>query len=177
MINIKLSPADFSVASFMGIQRWLHAHLAGKEDALRADKTWDHSVLIHIQGAAGEMAAAKALGIYAPLHLNSFKNGASDLGHSLEVRYRSNPRYDLIVRKNDLDERGFILVRGHIPSLEVTGWIQGKDAKKEEFLSNYGDYGPAYFVPQQYLRPIEELRALILEQLKKANIKETIYGS
>ena len=106
---------------------------------------------IHLMGAIGEVACAKALNIFPSLRVNQFSGGAPDLLPDWEVRYRSKEDYDLIVRQRDDDDRRYILVRGQPPVLDVVGWIRGGDAKRAEWLKNYKGLGSAYFVPADCL--------------------------
>jgi hypothetical protein len=110
---------------------------------------------VHIEGALGEMAAAKSLNIYWDGSVNTFK--ADDLA-GIQVRTRSQESYELIVRPSDSDNAAYVLVTGKYGKYDVRGWIRGKDAKREEWLANHGSRPPAYFVPHQALKPIEELK-------------------
>jgi len=110
---------------------------------------------VHIEGALGEMAAAKALNIYWDGSVNTFK--AHDLV-GIQVRTRSRNDYELIVRPSDDDDAAWVLVTGKHGTYNVRGWIRGKDAKREEWLQTHGQRPPAYFVPHAALLPIEGLR-------------------
>jgi hypothetical protein len=142
------------MAAQIGVLRQLEAVRKGLPDrhGFDGDTGWT----IHIEGAAGEIAAAKALGLYWGGTVNTFKT-EGDVGN-IEVRTRSKPHYDLLVRDNDKNESVFVLVTGKSPKYNVVGWILGKDAKKTEWYADYGNRPPAYFVPQNCLRPIEELK-------------------
>lgn len=111
----------------------------------------------HIEGACGEVAVAKALGKYWGGSINTFKDGGDIASTGWEVRTRSDHKHDLIVRDDDPNERIFILVTGQSPSFRIHGWILARDAKREEWLKNYGGFGPAYFVPKEHLRPMGEI--------------------
>jgi hypothetical protein len=50
-----------------------------------------------------------------------------------------------------------VLVTGRCPEYRVRGWITGAEAKRAEWLRNYGGRPPAYFVPAEQLRGIEEI--------------------
>jgi hypothetical protein len=102
------------------------------------------------------MAVAKALNVYFPSSVNTFKNG-SDLFHGIEIRTRSKEHYELIVRPDDNMESRFVLVTGCAPVFNVRGWIVGVDARREEWWNEYGERPGAWFVPQESLLPIEEL--------------------
>lgn len=110
----------------------------------------------HIEGACGEMAFAKGTGRYWSGSINTFRNGG-DVG-SIQIRTRSKPNYDLIVRPNDRDEDIFVLVIGNAPAFSIIGWIRAKNAKRDEWLQTHGNRPPAYFVPQSRLHDIVILR-------------------
>ena len=99
---------------------------------------------------------AKALGVSWTGSVDTFRS-VPDLEGGVQVRHRSNPSWDLIVRHNDKDSDTFILSRGLPPgAIEVVGWITGKEAKNEEWLKDYGNFNkPAFFVPTWALKEIK----------------------
>lgn len=109
----------------------------------------------HIEGACGEMVVSKVLGIYWDGSIDTFK--APDISDRIQVRTRSSHSYELIVRKNDLDEDVFVLVTGRCPTYRVWGFVSGADSKRPEYLQTHGGRPPAYFVPQSQLQPIDNL--------------------
>lgn len=113
---------------------------------------WD----AHIEGACGEIATAKLLGLFWNGSINTFKDGGDVSG--LEVRTRSESHYDLIIRDNDADTSIYILVIGACPTYRVLGWVRGVEGKRAEYRQAHGGRPGAYFVPQSVLRPIEQLR-------------------
>ena len=111
---------------------------------------------IHIEGAAGEIAAAKALGVFWGGTINTFKS-EGDVG-KLEIRTTSTKNNRLIVRNGDKDDSAFVLVVGRAPSYQVVGWMTGKEAKQKKYLSAPGGRPPAYFVPREDLKPLDLLK-------------------
>lgn len=149
MIEVTLSPDELMFAALVGIRRQVHNLFAGRQDKHGAprDKGWQ----IHVEGAAGERAVAKAKGAYWDGNLGDL--GADDVGR-VQVRTRSNHDFDLIIHKDDPDDRAFILVTGIAPTYSLRGWIYGRDAKQQEWWQDPAGGRPAYFVPQSALRPI-----------------------
>ena len=152
-VQVALTLAEVHFAVTTGAKRQLEAMRMGLKDRYGAkpSEAWG----IHIEGAAGEMAVAKALGIYWQAGVNTFHD--PDVG-DLQVRTRSRHDYELIVRENDNDKADFVLVTGRIPTFQVIGYIRGRDAKRSEWLRTHGGRAPAYFVPQAALNPIRNYR-------------------
>ncbi len=118
-------------------------------------ETEEESIAKHVRGAAAELAVAKALNRYWHASVDTFHDGA-DVGATIQVRWRSNPEYDLIIRDDDQDDHYFFLVTGSVDEdFVVRGWIRGGQGKRPEWRRNHGGYRPAYFVPQDVLRPLE----------------------
>lgn len=151
MTSITLNWHECEMAVQVGVRRQLSSLSKNSRPGEGYEGSgWD----IHIQGALGEMAVAKALNVYWSGSVNTF--AACDLP-GLQVRTRSRHWYDLIVRSRDSDDEPFILVTGECPTFTVHGWIYGRDAKKPKWLREYGNRPAAYFVPQGALRPLKAL--------------------
>lgn len=152
MIEVKLNWTEMWIATGVGRIRQLEALKKNLPDKYGFNGDgWS----IHIEGACGELAVAKALNMYWAGTINTFKSKA-DVG-KLEVRTRSRHDYDLLVRPDDKDESVFIHVTGKAPDFRIHGWLLGKDAKQEKFLQNYGGRDLAYFVPATSLNNINDL--------------------
>lgn len=140
------------IAAHVGCMRHLAALKAGLKDKHGAEGGgWQ----LHIDGALGELAVAKATKMYWSAGINTFS--ASDLGENVQVRTRSRHDYELIVRDNDSESDTFVLVTGIAPSYKVRGWINGSAAKRNEWLCAHGGREAAYFVPIDSLRDMSEL--------------------
>ena len=152
-MDVKLTGSELYLAAQVGVARQMEAMRKGLPDKHGFDgiEGWT----VHIEGAAGEVAVAKALGVYWNGSLNTFKSQADV--QRLEVRTRSKSYYELLIRPDDDSKAVFVLVTGRAPDFEVRGWIQGSEAKKDEWLQTYGGRPPAYFVPHDALHPISEL--------------------
>lgn len=149
--EVHLSWHESAMASEVGRLRQLAAIKSGLLDRHGyAGQGWSE----HIEGAIGELVVAKVLGIYWDGSVNTFSR--SDLP-GVEVRTRSEPYYDLIVRENDKDDAVFVLVTGKCPSYVVRGWLKGREAKQQQWLKNHGGRPPAFFVPQEALKPLKVL--------------------
>ena len=149
-MRVTLEWFEVLLAATVGVRRQLEALRSGRPDCHGFDGATGWQV--HIEGACGEMAFAKATGRYWSGSINTFKAGG-DVGN-IQVRTRSRDDYDLIVRDDDRDEDIFVLVIGKAPTFRVVGWIQGAEAKRPSWRHVYGARPPAFFVPQAALFPI-----------------------
>lgn len=154
----KISPDEFSIIVQVASNRAISALKKNLKDSVNRKRDWVEDLEMHVKGVVGEYAAAKVLGIPFTGSVDTFKS-ETDLSGNIEVRFRSNPTWDLIVRPTDgLDNKKVVLVRGLPPgAVEVAGWIWGREAKREEWWKNHGNLKPAWWVPAEALRPMEEI--------------------
>jgi hypothetical protein len=149
---IQLTPPEQLLAATVGSRRRVHSIQRGHSHRHGADPKlqWD----ININGALGELAAAKALNVYWPASVNAPKN-EPDLPPYWQVRTAERPGSRLIVREDDADDQRFVLVVGVCPDYTVVGWILGGDAKRDEWIEDLGGRGhPCWAVPQSALEPV-----------------------
>jgi hypothetical protein len=140
----------------VGLRRRIKSMLDNRHDNDRdkgADK-WQ----IDIEGAMAELAAAKALGMYWPATVDTFKG--PDIGDDIQVRWTKYNDGRLLYRNADSTDEYYVLVTGCAPGYEVRGWILGAHARRDEWADNPGGMGRAYFVPQSHLQPISDLRVM-----------------
>jgi hypothetical protein len=147
-----LTKYELDMAAVVGVRRNVSAVARGRQHqhGMSADDGWR----AHIEGACGELALAKYLGKYWDGSVDTFRS-MPDLG-DIEVRTRSKPYYDLIIREDDDPSKVYVLVTGSAPDYEVRGWIRGEQARRDEWLQSYGGRPPAWFVPQDALTPIRK---------------------
>jgi len=147
--EIILTDFECKLAAGVGLERQLQALEKGLKPGYGYEGTgWKE----HIEGACGEMAAAKYLNCYWNGSFNTFRTGG-DVGN-LQVRTRRLHWYDLIVREADRDEDYFVLVTGVTPHFFIRGYIQAKKAKtmKECWKTvGIGKRPPAWFIPEKKL--------------------------
>jgi len=75
----------------------------------------------------------------------------------IDVKTRSKASYDLIVQKNEPAEKKYVLVTIQNKTTLIHGWIHGGEAMQEKFWADPAKGRPAYFVPKEYLHPIDTL--------------------
>jgi hypothetical protein len=97
-----------------------------------------------IEGAMGECALAKHLGIFWSKGLP----GATDVGPH-DVSQTPLAHGKLIVHPTDDDSRRFYLVTGLLGKYAIHGYMYGSQAKNPKYWADpQGTNRPAYFVPQ-----------------------------
>lgn len=112
------------------------------------------------QGAVGEYIAGLATGIFWP---GPGTVKGADIGRNLQVRTGKSYTDRLILHPDDADEAVFISVVGEFPTYQVMGWCYGREGKRKPYwwtppVKNGRKPRPAYFVPNEILRPIGDLR-------------------
>jgi len=145
---IQLGAREMMQGAFVGMMRQIENLSRRRDDAHCARPTdgWQ----LHVEGALGEMAFAKYLGIFWS---GAHEFRGRDVG-GYEVRTRSRHDYDLIVHRNDADGAKFVLLTGINGRYIVRGWILGSDAKREEWWADPAGGRPAFFVPQSALKDL-----------------------
>lgn len=144
---ITLNQTEIAMAAYIGSLR--------RTESIRQKLTPAHGYSgediwgMDIEGAAAEIAYCKHEGIYWGGTVNTFKE--ADAGKCIQIRSTQLRNGCLIVRKGDNEDHFYVLVIGKIPHFEVVGYIQGRDAKKDEWKKSPLGREPAWFVPQSAL--------------------------
>ena len=112
---------------------------------------------IHLLGAAGEVAVASYLGMKEYLFKETEARRGSDDLPGMDVKTRSKHQYDLIVQKNENACKKFVLVTIESQKTFLHGWCYGHEALQEQYWADPVRGRPAYFVPKEALRSIDEL--------------------
>jgi hypothetical protein len=160
--TVELLWHEVLMAATIGVARHLSA-MRGNRPDLHGAQSAENGWQLHIEGACGEMATAKALGMHWSGSVDTFKVGG-DVG-SLQVRTRSNPLFDLVIRDSDRETDVFVLVTGSCPVYGVHGWFQPIRPLKDSWRKEYGNREAAYFIPRSKLRPLDELKAHLAGQV------------
>ena len=142
-----------------GMRRQAVNEAKGLRGRNRGPRFGQKALDVHLLGAAGEMAVASYLGLKHELYKEKeAKRGSDDLP-GIDVKTRSKHSYDLIVQKNENPCKKFVLVTIESQKTLIHGWCYGKEAMEEKFWADPARGRAAYFVPKQYLRPIDTLMA------------------
>jgi hypothetical protein len=140
---------------------WLRIVTSAKQ-GLNHATTYERSLLKRLEeevtGAAGELAVGKWSGSFFVPSVNTYHR-VPDCLEDVEVRSTRLAKGCLIVRDNDADDRRYVLAIVDGDTIRLAGWMHGRDAKCDEWFQNPHERRPAWFVPQEKLRPMEELQA------------------
>ena len=145
-VPVQLSPSEIYSAALAGVLRQVQNLQKNRTPAYGIDDNshWQ----AHIEGALGEMALAKHLGIYW-----SGKGELRDPDVGLvDVRTTTHENGCLILHEADDDHRKFYLLIGCNGRYNVFGWMFGLEGKQQRFWRDpTGNNRHAFFVPQSAL--------------------------
>src|SRR5262245_58679562 len=123
-VRVRLTWAEILLAASVGSMRRVQNL---KLNSMPGNGAGQHNAwTLDIEGACGEMAVAKYLGLYWGGQVGDYS--ANDVG-KFQVKTNTSRQWtDLIIRPTDSDDGQFILVLSFLPDFEVCGWIRGRDA-------------------------------------------------
>lgn len=154
-----LSSSEKALAIAEGERRQNVNVSQGKMGRNRGPANGQDALRMHILGAGGEMAVASYLGLKQFVFKETeARRGSCDLPPNIDVKTRARHYYDLICLRDESPEKTLVLVTVQDQEIRLHGWISANDAKRKEWLKEYVPGRPCYFVPQQNLRSIEELK-------------------
>jgi hypothetical protein len=141
-IRVHMSWQAIRMYAGLGVERQIHAMHRDLKDLTNADQVpsydpWGNN----INGAIGEAAVAKALGIWFEPTINTFDR-VPDVGP-----YQVRCMKDFIIRPRDKPEQIYIWVTNHCPFYDVMGWIYGHEARRPEWEGGFPPRPKAWFVP------------------------------
>ena len=161
---IQLSEREMLIGAASGIQREVEClrSSGGGENAISSYEKKNNSIgpgglwNNHIEGALGEIAVAKFLGLYPG---GITEQDATDVGEHYEVRTRGLEYQELFVKKKDNPDKYYILAQGSFGEYTIRGWITGFEVfdHPEWFHNNSGKLSYCYWVPHEFLSSIETL--------------------
>jgi len=128
--------------------------LKGRLDAVSGGL---ESLLMHMEGAAGEVAVASYLGLESELFKQKTPvRGSYDLPPNIDVKSRSRHEWDLLIMMDEPSSKLFVLVTIQFKRIFLHGAIEGSDAMKPKFIKEYRKNRPVYSIPQSQLRPLQD---------------------
>ena len=165
--SVRLSEREMLLAASSGVQReveCLRKLNGGENVVLEYEKNnnqvgpgglWNN----HIEGAMGEFAVAKFLGLYPGAITDK---EATDVGEHYEVRTRPLRYQELFIKKDEKEKKEdkyFILVQGAYGRYTIFGWISSYEGftHRDWYHNNEGKTSMRYWVPHEFLYSIETL--------------------
>lgn len=140
--EIELGQTEIIHGAMMGVLRQVQNILKARKPAHGAgnEKDWQK----HIEGALGELALAKYLGVFWS---GIGKLRAPDVG-TMDVRTAAKHSHRLMIHPGDPDDRVFWFVTGLNGKYQIRGWLLAKDGKRDEWWKDpQGTDRWAFFVP------------------------------
>jgi hypothetical protein len=162
---VMLNEMEMILGGLCGLMRAASAIFKKRENRARGIDDDGNIWTRHVEGALAELAVAKALNVFwagaAGDDWRRTKPDGGDVG-KLQVRSRNANYLDqkmrLIVQHKDRADEDFLLVVGRAPTYRLVGWINAGEAKRhEEWIANPGNFGEAWFVPQEALNEVKYL--------------------
>lgn len=156
MLEITLTAPEFFSAIEIGKMRFLASEFVKMNHAKTKKRDWIARLRDDVCGACGEMAFGKASGRWFIPSVNTFHR-VPDCFEDVEIRGTERLDGSLIVRDDDPEDRRYILATVSAPKVVLVGWLYGHECKKGRFIRNPDNQREAWFVPQENLRPMDEL--------------------
>lgn len=153
-ISVQLSDVEIRHAWICADHIMTESHKKGLKDRVAANgnSPWN-AVLI---GVVGEIAFAKALGVYYTSTEGSFK--LPDV-ENFQIRTTNRKYGRLLVKQNDDLDYIYVFVTWNMNTnlCKIVGWLRGHDAAKKQYLDDFGSGGkPVWAVPQKILKPFSD---------------------
>lgn len=146
-IQISLTSAEIMLGATAGVMRQVENLKNNAKPFYGAGRENDWQ--LNIEGVLGEMALSKYLNIYWK---GKGKMRAPDVG-DVDVRTTPHASGHLILHPNDPDDRLFYLLTGVNGNYTIHGSILGRAGKQDRWIKDPTGGRPAYFVPQDALKP------------------------
>jgi hypothetical protein len=155
VVTVRLTWDEVEQAALLGVRRYTRSRRAARADAHGLATSLIDVWATDIEGAAAEMAVAKATNRFWCGSLETFDG--DDVKGGIQVRYAKGADAHLIVRPTDANDHRFVLVTGAVPTFVVRGWVFGYEAKEEEWRRAPNGRPPCFMVPQTALHAVELL--------------------
>lgn len=152
---VTLTEEEWKRAGRVGLDRNISSVLKGLTHRNGMDSA--DAYRAHIEGACGELAVAKMLGMQDYWHgeenIDTFRRKADVLGN-IEVKTRSRHDYELLIRQYDMEnldgEKLFVHVTGTAPNFMIRGWLSSATLTEDPtrwWKTIINNRPPAWFVP------------------------------
>lgn len=111
---------------------------------------------VEVAGAIGELAAAKAFGLYWG---NIIEPDDDDVGGRINVRAANKRPFGLCIHPTDANDKPFLCADlSALPCVTLPGWAFAKEAKNKDWWKDpTGKNRHAFFMPVELLHSLDEL--------------------
>lgn len=157
---ITLTTGQVVAATAVGVARWAHATSRGWQGTANqpASRHW----LDALTGALAEQAVGQILDRAWDCRLGIDRTRPDVADYEVRAVWewdaeRRGRGPSLILRPTDPPDRIYILADVHLPRVHIWGWIRAWVGQMDRWVSEVRGRPPAWFVPAESLRPIEEL--------------------
>ena len=175
VVTLELTSIELSIAKMVGMERYNESVAQRLTNSYGSSLDPKVRIQRDISGASGEMAAAKAFGLYWPAGVNTYHS--PDFGQNVQIRTGSEDFHSLIVRSNDSSNEIYIFVIDHAPKFSLMGWMFGHEAKKDCYLRAAAKRPASWFVPQLDLHDIVDATRRILRVTYVPKVKLGVVSS
>lgn len=162
---VKLDNDEIELAEIIGSSRHKVCETKNYKDYRKS--TIHKSSELDTIGVLGEIAVAKAFNCLEEYVEDCIENTGWTLKDVGSVQVRTTPVKNgrLIVRPGDgrgkdgekLKEPFILVIQLSPTDYELAGWMIGENAMQDKWIYDPYNRGKAYFVPQDQLKPMEEL--------------------
>lgn len=151
MIAVRLNAADMAWANKVGEARWARVKRNGSK-AKFAGATMER----HLEGARGELAFCRALGLVWPASDGTYLT-APDVWPNWEIRTSPSMQGVKVVDTDPEHRLVAWVAGGRVPYFEVKGYIRAGGAKRHrDWYDDPGNRGrPIWLVPPARMIPID----------------------
>ncbi len=156
-MRVALTTEELCTYGAQGVARCANAMEKRRQGAHGFDRNYERWQ-IDVEGVLCEAAAAKALSLPYEAVVGRLDTDEGDIGKGLQVRGTKYNTGSLLVHASDRDDDKFILVTGAYGVYDIRGWIHARDGKVDKLWKEHRGRG-AYWVPQEFLKPIETILA------------------
>lgn len=158
MVDFVFTPEQRERAVEEGLRRQTANQAKSLRGRNNAPVAGQEAELMHLIGAAGEMAVAVYLGMEDSLYKDKIPvRGSCDLP-GIDVKCRSEHWHDLLIQLDDDPKKIFVLVTIANKRTIIHGWVKGEEVMKEELKRSFRKDRPCYAIPKHSLKPMEELK-------------------
>jgi hypothetical protein len=163
-VSVQLTEEELLLATSEGTRRQNYNSSHNVRGRGGAPERGDHSLKINIDGAIGEYAAAKYLGLAKHLY-TEYKPvpNSVDLPPNIDVKTPCAHNRRLVIFLNDDPQKIFLLATYEGEEIQLHGWSYGYRVMKDCFIEDPIGRGARYYVPKSALFPVDALRSYVLD--------------